>query len=123
MTHPNFVILFVDRPQDSAVFYKKILGVDPLEVSPTFAMFALDSGIMLGLWSKHTADPAPATTGGGCELAISLESDQRVDEHFARWSAAGVTILQAPVQLDFGYTCLASDLDGHRIRAFCPAEH
>lgn len=123
MTHPNFVILFVDSPENSAAFYTEILGKGPVEASPTFAMFALDSGIMLGLWSKHTADPVPAATGGGCELAISLDSDQFVDECFARWSAGAVTILQAPKHLDFGYTCLVSDPDGHRIRAFCPAGH
>lgn len=122
MTHPNFIILFVDNPENSAAFYTQILGKAPVEASPTFVMFALDSGIMLGLWSKHTAEPAPGTTGGGCELAISLGSNQLVDECVVQWLSVGVTLLQAPMQLDFGYTCLASDPDGHRLRVFCPAE-
>lgn len=50
MSHPNFFILFVNDPQASARFYADLLGEAPIEASPTFAMFALDSGVMLGLW-------------------------------------------------------------------------
>lgn len=47
MTDPNFVILYVDSPTKSAEFYADLLKKKPLEASATFAMFALDSGVML----------------------------------------------------------------------------
>ena len=36
-------------------------------------------------------------------------------------SAGGLTILQAPMQMDFGTTFVATDPDGHRLRVFVPA--
>jgi len=121
VAQPNFIIIFVDNPENSALFYSRLLGKEPIEASSTFAMFALDSGLMLGLWSKHTAEPRPTVTGGGCELAISVESNTIVDKHYAQWTNWQVKIMQTPSHLDFGYTFLASDPDGHRIRVFCPS--
>ena len=38
------------------------------------------------------------------------------------WVSRGVTIAQAPTDLDFGRTFVALDPDGHRLRVFRPAE-
>ena len=62
MSDPNFILLYVDSPTASATFYTELLGHPPVEASPTFVMFALSSGVMLGLWSRHTVEPA-ATAG------------------------------------------------------------
>lgn len=40
---------------------------------------------------------------------------------FTDWKKRGLTILQEPVQMDFGTTFVASDPDGHCLRAFAPA--
>ena len=50
MQSPNFIILYVDNPGASAAFYQGLMRRAPVESSPTFAMFALDGGYMLGLW-------------------------------------------------------------------------
>ena len=55
MSDPNFVILYVDDAASAASFYGGLLGRPPIESSPTFVMFALDSGVMLGLWTKGGA--------------------------------------------------------------------
>jgi len=47
---PNFILLYVESPAASAAFYADLLGRPPVEASPTFAMFGLASGVMLGLW-------------------------------------------------------------------------
>ncbi|MFY3005966.1 drug:proton antiporter, partial [Achromobacter xylosoxidans] len=60
MSAKNFVIFYVDKPEASAAFYSALLNRPPVESSPTFALFALDSGLMLGLWSRHTVEPAAA---------------------------------------------------------------
>lgn len=59
MFTPNlgFVLLFVSNPQKSGLYYQDLFGIKPIEESSTFVMFALKNGVMLGLWSKYTAEP------------------------------------------------------------------
>jgi catechol 2,3-dioxygenase-like lactoylglutathione lyase family enzyme len=121
MSQPNFVILFVDSPPASADFYASLLGRPPVESSPTFAMFALDSGLMLGLWSRHTVQPAATAAGGGGELAFTVADAKAVQAMHADWSKRGLRIAQAPTSLDFGHTFVALDPDGHRLRVFAPS--
>ena len=120
MANPNFFILYVDNPTASAAFYEGLLGRPPVESSPTFAMFALESGVMLGLWSRHTVEPSAAARGGGAEVAFSVESDEAVASLYQLWTTRGLSILQEPVRLDFGYTFVALDPDHHRLRVFAP---
>lgn len=123
MIDPNFFILYVDKPMASADFYAGLLGKKPVDASPTFAMFALDSGVMLGLWSKHTVEPAALAAGGGSEVAISAPDKDTLQAMFAGWVKRGLTIVQQPVDMDFGHTFVALDPDGHRLRVFAAAEH
>lgn len=81
-------------------------------------MFRLDSGLMLGLWSKENVTPAVDAVSGGSELAFTLAQPQEVEEYYQRWLALGLPILQTPVQMCFGYTFVARDPDGHRLRVF-----
>lgn len=120
MPPSHFVLLYVDSPAASADFYSKLLDRKPIEASPTFAMFALGEGLMLGLWSRHTVEPRPASPAGASELAFTLGSDGEVDAAHARWQAQGLPIAQPPTRMDFGYTCVGLDPDGHRLRAFAP---
>lgn len=120
MTDTNFIILYVDSPMASAGFYAELLGKSPLESSSTFAMFALESGVMLGLWSKHTVEPVATAPGGG-ELAFSVADNHAVHALHADWLQRGLVIAQAPTEMDFGYTFVASDPDGHRLRVFAPS--
>ena len=111
------VILLVGDPAASAAFYRDLLGLEPTEQSPTFAMFSLPSGVGLGLWSSATTTPAPAAAAGASELCF-IEED--VDAVHADWAARGVRIALAPTELDFGRTFVALDPDGHRVRVFRP---
>lgn len=122
MRDPNYCLLYVNDPAASAVFYAGLLGKRPVEASPTFALFALASGMMLGLWSRHTAEPAASATGGGGELAFPVDSDAEVDAAYADWRARRLTIAQTPTRMDFGYTFVATDPDGHRLRVFSPIQ-
>jgi len=116
-----FVLLYVDRPDLSAAFYAGLLGREPLEVSPTFALFKLESGMRLGLWSRHTVEPAAQAAVGGVELGFPVADYAAVDAMHADWRDRGWPIAQAPVELDFGRTFVALDPDGHRLRVFSPA--
>jgi predicted enzyme related to lactoylglutathione lyase len=121
MPDPNFFLLYVDSPEASAAFYARLPGHAPAEASPTFAMFALGSGTMLGLWSRHTVEPAPSGTGASTELAFAVADAAAVAATCDTWRGLGLTILQQPTDMDFGRTFVAADPDGHRLRVFAPA--
>jgi predicted enzyme related to lactoylglutathione lyase len=120
MTEPNFVILYVEDAARSARFYQSLLGKAPAEASPNFAMFPLESGVMLGLWGRDGVEPK-ADRPGGSELAFAVADDATVSARHKEWAARGLTILQEPQRMDFGYTCTAADPDGHRLRVLSPA--
>ena len=73
MSDPNFVILYVKSPTDSVAFYADLLGKAPVETSPTFAMFALDLGTMLGLWAAHTV--------GTTLQSLLMSTDSSLNHH------------------------------------------
>lgn len=117
MPLPSMLMLYVNDPTASAAFYAELLGAAPVEASPTFALFVLPRGLKLGLWSRHALQPE-ATPPGGSELALELSDEAAVEAQHAAWHAAGLRIAQAPTRMDFGYTCVALDPDGHRLRAY-----
>ncbi|MGL4286343.1 MAG: VOC family protein [Phreatobacter sp.] len=122
MTHPSYILLYVNSPQASGRFYQALLASEPVESTETFVLFALETGLKLGLWSRHTVDPAPSATGGGGEIGFKLDSDAEVDATHAHWQARGIQILQAPTVLDFGRTFVGLDPDGHRLRVYALAQ-
>ncbi|MFA9217854.1 MAG: VOC family protein [Sphingomonadaceae bacterium] len=121
MIDPNIILLYVDNPAASSAFYADLLGRPPLEASPAFAMFQLDSGIRLGLWAKRSVQPVAVASGGASELAMTVADRAAVSALHDDWSARGLAIAQRPVQMDFGYTFVALDRDGHRLRVLAPS--
>ena len=120
MSDVNFILLYVESPAASARFYESLLGRPPVENSPTFAMFAMSNGLMLGLWGRDGVEPKAAAGAFGGELAIAVEDRAAVEACHRDWSARGLTIAQQPTAMDFGYTFTALDPDGHRLRVFAP---
>jgi catechol 2,3-dioxygenase-like lactoylglutathione lyase family enzyme len=116
--HPDYVLLFVENPPASAAFYAALFDCQPVESSPTFALFALASGIKLGLWSRRDAEPPVISRGGGSELGIPVADDRALEALHADWKARGLAIVQGPTDMDFGRTFVALDPDGHRLRVF-----
>ena len=120
MLNPNYILLYVNNPQTSGQFYANLLGREPVDSSPTFVMFALDSGVMLGLWSRDQVQPAVTAPAGSGELCFSVDGNPKVDAAYTAWKKAGLPILQERTAMDFGYTFVALDPDGHRLRVFAP---
>jgi predicted enzyme related to lactoylglutathione lyase len=121
MADVSFILLYVENVAASEAFYGKILGRPAVESSPNFAMLPAAPGIMLGLWRRGDVAP-PADTPGGGEIAITAESAADVAVTIARWQALGARVAQPPMKMDFGFTGVALDPDGHRLRVFAPAE-
>lgn len=121
MTDSNIILLYVTDPAASARFYAGLLGREPVEASPTFALFPLPSGFALGLWGRDGVEPVPTAAGGGCEVGFRVESAAAVDAAFAEWRARAVAVALPPTDLDFGRSFLALDPDGHRLRVYAPS--
>ena len=119
MTTLNQIITYVADAEKSAALYTQILGQPPIEQSPNFAMFALPSGTILGLWNRQEVEPR-ATLPGGTEIGFPVENDEAVTLTRDAWAKLGLKILQEPTKMDFGYTFTAADPDGHRLRVFAP---
>ncbi len=115
---PTTFCFFVENPVASAAFYSSLLDCKPVEVSPTFALFALSSGIRLGLWSRRDAEPMVITRGGSGELGIPVADDDTLHALYADWKARGLAVVQPPTDMDFGRTFVVLDPDGHRLRVF-----
>ena len=112
----GFVLLFVANPQKSSLFfYQELFEMKPIEESPSFVMFALKNGVMLGLWSKYTAEPRVESPAGALEICFPTTD---VDALYENWEKKLITVAQKPTDLDFGRTFVVLDPDGHRIRAY-----
>lgn len=122
MNHPNYILLYVENPEASGRFYADLFGAEPVEASPTFVLFALKSGLMLGLWSKHTVAPSPQAEAGAAEIGLRVDSNDEVNGAYAAWSARGVRMAQQPTMQEFGLNFLALDPDGHRLRVYALSE-
>lgn len=118
MAHLNFVNLYVADPVRSAAFYANITGAKPVQSSPGWALFVLDNGLKLGLWKRDTVEPPAEGVPGPVELVFAEDSDAQVDERFAQWTGNGVVVAQKPTRMEFGYTFVALDPDGHRLRVY-----
>jgi len=118
----NYILLAVADPARSAAFYSSLLGIKPVENSPTFVLYVLPNGIKLGLWIRDEIEPAPRAAGG-VEVTFSENDAAAVTATFADWSAKGATILQSPTRMDFGFTFTVEDPDGHRLRVFARADN
>ena len=69
---------------------------------------------LLTAYFASTTDP-----DRGLALA-AMAGDESVTATHAAWSGLGVRVIQPPVRQDFGYTFVALDPDGHRLRVFAP---
>ncbi|CAM4478320.1 MAG: hypothetical protein LEGION0403_FIIPPAGN_02446 [Legionella sp.] len=115
MLEPSAVVLYVDNLLVSSLFYQDLLGIKPEEDSPTFHSFKLSNGMGLGLKAKHSVEPLTNENGSG-ELAFTLMNNREVDELFVEWQGKEIRMAQSPTVVPYGYTFLALDPDGNRLR-------
>jgi len=123
LDNPFSIIFYVTDVEQSCGLYTRLLGREPTEASPNFAMYPLSGarGAHLALWKRTDVTPAVDSTGIEGELAFVAFGRAAVDALHAGWVELGVRIVQAPATMDFGYTFTGVDRDGHRLRVFAPA--
>ena len=113
---PNSVILYVSDVEASTTFYHRILGHEPIKTYPGFSVFALSDNVTLGLQAADEIEPAAEPYVGESELSLSDVEHVDVDRLYAQWKALGIPMILEPTVLEFGYTFVATDPDGHRLR-------
>lgn len=117
----NFLLLHVKDHAASAALYHDLLGIPIVDQKPDIAILPLREGVMLGLWSRETVEPASTGQTGASEVAFAVADAAAVEATHAEWSRRGLSIAQAPTRMSFGTTFVALDPDGHRLRVFAPA--
>ncbi|WP_430875477.1 VOC family protein [Gilliamella sp. G0441] len=116
MFKPNSVIVYVKDVDASTEFYAKILGRPPVKTYPGFAVFLLNDNFILGLQEADKITPKAPNHYGGFELSFSDVTKNDVDAIYSAWKKLNVKIELEPQMLDFGYTFVGNDPDGHRLR-------
>lgn len=95
---------------------RTILGQEPVETFEGFAVFTLTDTVTLGLQAADQIDPEAEPHVGGSELSLSDVDRATVDRLYTDWTAKNVPMALEPTYLAFGYTFVATDPDGHRLR-------
>ena len=113
---PSAIVFYVDNLAKSRQFYQDLLGIKPEEASPTFHSFTLSNGMGLGLKAKHAVEPPADNKNGGGELAFTLDNNKKVDALFAEWQEKAINMALPPTVVPYGYTFVALDPDGNRLR-------
>jgi predicted enzyme related to lactoylglutathione lyase len=122
MANLNYLLLAVKDPLGSAALYDQLFGVAPVERAKTFVLYVLPGGLKVGLWAAADMKPAPKPPGG-VELSFSLPDEASVRQTYTAWTKLGLEVVQEPTHLDFGFTCVVADPDGHRLRPFVLADN
>lgn len=116
LLEPCAIVLYVDNLAITSNFYRDLLERIPEEASATFHSFKLSNGMNLGLKARHAIIPPAEQKNGSGELVFALDNHQKVDALFAQWQAKKLNIIAPPTQLPYGYTFVALDPDGNRLR-------
>jgi hypothetical protein len=117
MRELNYLLLAVKSPLESARLYTKLLGREPVNSAETFVLYVLPTGLKIGLWLDSDIKPTPKPAGG-IEISFSEASREAVLKTYEEWTGFGLTVLQEPTDMDFGFTFVVEDPDGHRLRPF-----
>ncbi len=115
MTH--YLLFYVENPLASAEAIEALLGLSPVERAPTFALFVIGA-TRLGFWTRADIRPTAGEAGENSEFALSLDSRDAVDRQHAEWQARGFSVLQAPEEMEFGYTATVALPGPFRLRVF-----
>lgn len=124
MVMPNFVIFYVADIEKSVDFYSRLLRTPPIQQTISFAMFAVSEQLMLGLWDRTCVQPQANWSEQFQlhEFAFMLPNELQLKQQLHDWQAAGACLIQEISLMDFGWSFMVQDPDGHRLRVMCPAK-
>ena len=122
MNHIGLVVLYVEDLAKSKAFYEQLFNLEVDVLSENYTSFPLSTGMRLSLWKNPEAKMGSQMGDARHELGVAVDSIDAVEATYEQWQQKGVSFEQAPKQECYGYTFIANDLDGHRIRVFAMTE-
>ena len=122
MNHIGLVVLYVEDLAKSKAFYEQLFDLEADILSENYTSFPLSSGMRLSLWRNPETKMEGQQGHARHELGVAVDGIQQVDTTYDEWQQKGVSFEQAPKQECYGYTFIANDIDGHRIRVFAMTE-
>jgi len=120
MLTPNLLLLYVQNPMESAIFYEKIFKIKPIASFPTYVAFSFANGFTFSLWSIQAKNFISGGQGHRSELAFMVPNENQVRTLRNTWKELGVQVEQDLHEAVFGLTFVVVDPDGHRIRVCMP---
>lgn len=122
MTASQLLVLYVENLANSLDFYTRARNARVLESSPQFAMLESPDSGRFALWNRAAVVPPVDVTSGAMELVFMVDSPAMVDSLYSSWKAQGARVLQEPTALEFGYSFMVLDPDGHRLRVLADVQ-
>jgi predicted enzyme related to lactoylglutathione lyase len=117
----HLIVLYVEDMTKSRQFYQALLQTEPAECSPSFAAFNVNDTLSIGLWLRTEVKPdVNLSTGSRNEICMFVADHPALDRQYEHCTGIGATIIQEPVEMDFGRTFSICDPDGGRIRFATP---
>ncbi|CAM3803319.1 Glyoxalase-like domain protein [Vibrio aerogenes CECT 7868] len=117
----NLVVLYVEDMMKSRQFYQALLNCEPEECSASFASFKVNASLSVGLWLRRDVKPDVVAAAGALhEICVFVRDHPALDRQYEHCTEIGATIIQEPVEMDFGRTFSVCDPDGCRIRYATP---
>ena len=116
MPAPNLFLVYVRDAEAATAFYSDLFEIKPSFTSPRYVAFAVAPGVLFAVWTgrpEHAVPRTPRTSEVGLMVPGSADA---VDDLFARWSAKGVAVVEAPHDDVFGRTFVVADPDGNLVR-------
>ncbi|MFT8210475.1 MAG: drug:proton antiporter [Symbiopectobacterium sp.] len=87
MLSADISIPYVSNVMKSSDFYAQLFDINPVEKSPTFALFVFENGFKLGLWSCYTVEPGInqiASIPSG-EIVFTVQNKPEIDALYQTW--------------------------------------
>ncbi|SHO58264.1 VOC family protein [Vibrio quintilis] len=117
----NLIVLYVEDMMKSRQFYQALLSTEPAECSEKFVSFKVNETLSVGLWLRSDVKPeVNASAGSLHEICVFVVDHPALDRQYEHCTGMGATIIQEPVEMDFGRTFSICDPDGGRIRFATP---
>ncbi len=117
----GYVTLGTNKMDEAAAFYDALLGTlgaSRMMEAETFIAWSSGPGVP-AISIIKPADGKAATVGNGVMIAISLDSDEKVDALYAKALELGGTDEGAPgFRGDNFYVAYFRDLDGKKLNGF-----
>ncbi|MDC0609841.1 glyoxalase [Vibrio sp.] len=117
------VVLYVKDLDKTEQFYSALFSTTGSRFSPTFLSFELSPHLSVHFKLASAVLPESEVTGGGGELVLATAGESELNNLFNEWIKWGVSVVQEPIYLPFGYTFVVADPDNHRIRVWCKSMH